>query len=60
MDPLTRAVSNASESIYDKVVLAVVGCSAVGALLHCMYSIVVLRQKPCATDLKKPWEIQGI
>ena len=28
---------------YDKVVLAVVGCSAVGALLHCMYSVVALR-----------------
>ena len=30
---------------YDKVVLAVVGCSAVGALLHCMYSVVALRQE---------------
>ena len=28
---------------YDKVVLTVVGCSAVGALLHCMYSVVALR-----------------
>ena len=28
---------------YDKVVLAVVGCSGVGALLHCMYSVVALR-----------------
>ena len=45
---------------YDKVVLAVIGCSAVGALMHCMYSVVALRQKPCATDLKKPWEGQGI
>ena len=30
---------------YGKVVLAVVGCSAVGALLHCMYSVVALRQE---------------
>ena len=30
-------------SFYDKVVLAVVGCSGVGALLHCMYSVVALR-----------------
>ena len=30
---------------YDKVVLAVVGCSAVGALLPCMYSVVALRQE---------------
>ena len=28
---------------YDKVVLTVVGCSGVGALLHCMYSVVALR-----------------
>ena len=28
---------------YDKAVLAVVGCSGVGALLHCMYSVVALR-----------------
>ena len=30
---------------YGKVVLAVVGCSAVGALLPCMYSVVALRQE---------------
>ena len=28
---------------YDKVVLAVVGCSGVRALLHCMYSVEALR-----------------